>query len=92
MRDGQYGTEFNSNINPAMSILPPDYENATHAGCPSCGSQMGYPNGGSQMGYPTGMKRSPSLAASLFPREPKSALDEPKLGVANLKAFKQLLY
>ena len=73
IRDGQFGTEYNSNLNPAMSILPPDYENATQAGCPSCGSQMGY-NNGSQFGCPTGLKRSPSLAASFFPKE------EPKPG------------
>lgn len=75
IRDGQFGTEYNSNLNPAMSILPPDYENATQAGCPSCGSQMGY-NNGSQFGCPTGLKRSPSLAASFFPKEePKTKVD-----------------
>jgi len=75
IRDGQFGTEYNSNLNPAMSILPPDYENATQAGCPSCGSQMGY-NNGSQFGCPTGLKRSPSLAASFFPKEePKNKVD-----------------
>ena len=60
-RDGQYGSDYHSNLNPAMSILPPDYDHGPVHGCPSCGSQMG--------GYATSMKRAPSMAASLFARE-----------------------
>jgi len=68
VRDGQYGSEYHSNLNPAMSILPPDYEAGHAAGCPSCGSQVG--------GYATSMKRAPSMAASIFARETISRQEE----------------
>ena len=66
IRDGQFGSDYHSNLNPAMSIMPPDYDHGH--GCPSCGSQMG--------GFATSMKRAPSMAASLFARETVSRREE----------------